>query len=71
MEREQQSFDLEYWTLDQAAAHFGITRRSVRRYIQAGLPVYFAGTLVKPAEYVAAHHARRNRQRDTQKPLKA
>jgi hypothetical protein len=31
--------------------------------IREGLPVYFAGTLVKPAEYIAARLERQARQR--------
>jgi hypothetical protein len=63
VDRELQDLDAPYWTLDQAAAHFGITRAGVRKMIREGLPVYFAGTLVKPAEYIAARLERQARQR--------
>jgi hypothetical protein len=69
----RQDLDAPYWTLDQAAAHFGITRRAVRLMITTGLPTYFAGTMVKPAEYIAvrlerqkAQRASRLQSRDTQ-----
>lgn len=30
-----------FWTIDQAAEHFGVTRRTIERYVQDGLPVHF------------------------------
>lgn len=30
-----------WWTIDQAAAHLGVTRRTVERYVQDGLPLHF------------------------------
>jgi len=62
---ERQDLTLPYWSIDQASRHFGITRRSVRRYITDGLPSYFAGTMVKPEEIVAERLARRKRQTST------
>lgn len=62
---ERQDLTLPYWSIEQAARHFGITRRSVRRYITDGLPSYFAGTTVKPDEIVAERLRRRARDRAT------
>jgi hypothetical protein len=65
VDRELQDLDAPYWTRDQAVRHLGITRRTLRRYISAGLPTYFAGTLVKPDELLRVWKTRRNQQRDT------
>jgi len=51
--------------MEQAAQHFGISRRALRRYVKDGLPTYFAGTLVKPMEYITEHLNRRQRQHDS------
>lgn len=32
-----------WWTIDQAAEHFGIRRESILRYIREGMPVYGNG----------------------------
>jgi hypothetical protein len=53
-----------YWTIDQAADHFGMTRRSMRRYIQDGLPVYL-GLFVKRAEVIAEYRRRMQRRHAT------
>lgn len=65
---ERQDLTLPYWSIEQAALHFGVTRRSVRRYITDGLPTYFAGTMVKPDEIVTERLARRDRQKSTRAP---
>jgi hypothetical protein len=38
-----------YWTIDQAAAHFGFRPATIRKYIREGLPVHF-GTFVHREE---------------------
>ena len=65
MAREPQPFDVEYWTIDQAARHFGFARATVAKYIRDGLPTYVDGRFVKPAEVVAHRLERKQRQRDT------
>lgn len=30
-----------WWTIDQAAEHLGVTRRTIERYIHDGLPLHF------------------------------
>lgn len=63
----RQDLTLPYWSIDQAALHFGIARRSVRRYITEGLPSYFAGTMVKPDEIVSERLTRRDRAKSTRR----
>lgn len=49
----QQDITKPFWTIEQAALHIGVEKRSIRRYIQDGLPSYFDGKFVKPREVVA------------------
>lgn len=61
----RQDTELPFWTLDQAALHFGSTRRTIRRYITDGLPTYFAGTMVKPGEVIDEMLDRQRRTKQT------
>lgn len=60
----RQDTELPFWTLDQAALHFGSTRRTIRRYITDGLPTYFSD-MVKPEEIIAEVLAREQRTKQT------
>lgn len=52
--QEHQSFNLPFWTIEQAALHLGFTRATINRYIREGLPVYFTSVrpMVKPQELI-------------------
>lgn len=65
-ERVLQNVDAAFWTHQQAALHFGLSRATIRRYIRQGLPTYLSGTLVKPSEVIAHRLAARKRESDTQ-----
>lgn len=54
-----------FWTLDQAASHFGYKRATILKYIREGLPTYFGGTTVKPSELIAEVQQRQQRERST------
>lgn len=53
---EEQNFAADWWTLRQAASHFGMTTGTIRRYIRDGLPSKTAKlgkltmTVVRPRE---------------------
>lgn len=64
-DRQLQNLDAQFWTIRQAALHFGFTPATIRKYIRHGLPTYLDGTLVKPADVVAHRLAARQRQADT------
>lgn len=65
MQPDRQDLDAQYWTLAQAARHFGFTRATISKYVREGLPTYLGGGWVKPAEVVAEKIARSRRHRDT------
>ncbi len=50
--RQWQDPDAEFWTITQAALHFGFTRQTIEKYIRGGLPVYLEGTAVRPHEAI-------------------
>jgi len=56
-----------WWTIDQAAEHLGVTRRTVERYVQDGLTVYFPkqGGYVDRDEFLAVFRKRQERRRAT------
>jgi hypothetical protein len=62
---ERQDFDLEYWSINQAAKHFGFSPQTIRKYIRDGLPTYLGGRWVSPAEVVAEVLGRSSITRDT------
>ena len=55
-----QNIDLPFWTLDQAALHFGVRRATIEKYIREGLPAYFEKLMVKPSEAIAERLRRKN-----------
>lgn len=65
-DRKLQNLDAAFWTHQQAALHFGLSRATIRRYIRQGLPTYLGGSLVKPREVIAHRMAARKRESDTQ-----
>lgn len=58
--KEQQDLDAKYWSIEQAALHFGVRRATIRQYIRDGLPTYFGGVFVKPKEAIAEWLKRKN-----------
>jgi DeoR/GlpR family transcriptional regulator of sugar metabolism len=66
-EPDRQDTTLEFWTIEQAARHFGITRGTVRRYIRGGLATHHHGLTVKPSEFISEHQQRRQRQQQSRK----
>lgn len=60
-----------WWTIDQAADHFQITRGAIRRWIrEEGVTVYggrMAARMVRRADILAAFRARRQRQLATRR----
>jgi len=66
---DRQSFDDEYWSIDQAARHFGYSAATIRRYIREGLPAYRNKHWVRPSE-VADDVVRRLRKESDTQPRK-
>jgi len=62
---ERQDFDLEYWTIDQAAKHFGFSTATIRKYVREGLPTHHARKLIRPADVVAEVLSRSSANHDT------
>lgn len=61
-----------WWTIDQAAEHFGIRRESILRYIRDGMPVYGKGRSkrIRRADVLAEFRRRRRNELATRaKPL--
>jgi len=65
-DRILQNLNAPYWTIQQAAQHFGFTTATIRKYIRHGLPTYLDGTLLKPDEVIAYRLAARSRHVNTQ-----
>jgi hypothetical protein len=61
----RQDTTLLFWSYDTAALHFGISRKTVVRYVREGLPSYFADRFVKPAEFIAEYLRREGRRRES------
>lgn len=57
---ERQNTQAEFWTLDQSARHFGVTRATIERYIREGLPVYFQRRFLRPKEVIAWRMAKQS-----------
>lgn len=59
----------EWWTIETAAKHAGITRATVEKYIRQGLPVYFRelGGLIKRDEFLQEWRGRRLKQLATRR----
>jgi hypothetical protein len=62
---DRQDFDLEYWTIQQAAKHFGFSPATIRKYIREGLPAHGVKKLLRPAEVVAEVLRRSTADHDT------
>jgi predicted transcriptional regulator len=62
---ERQDLTLPYWSIEQAAKHFGFTRATIEKYVREGLPTYFSGIMVKPSEVVAERLSRQTRHRQS------
>lgn len=60
-EPARQDTSLPFWTIDQAARHFGFTRNAIVKYIRGGLPTYHNGLTVKPHEVIAEWMRRKER----------
>lgn len=56
-----------WWTIDQAAEHFGIRRESILRYIREGMPTYGKGKnkLIRREDALAEFRRRRRNERAT------
>lgn len=65
MAAERQDTSLPFWTIDQAALHFGYKRATILKYIREGLPTYHEGLTVKPSELVLEVLQRRQRELKT------
>jgi excisionase family DNA binding protein len=50
-----------WWTIDQAAEHFGIRRESILRYIREGMPAYGprGHKLIRRADVLAEYRRRK------------
>lgn len=61
MTRNLSDPDDTWWTIDEAAAHFGIRRESILRYIREGMPVYGKGRnkLIRRADALTEFRRRR------------
>jgi predicted transcriptional regulator len=70
-ELERQDITLPFWSLDQAAKHFGFARATIEKYVREGMPTYFAGRMVKPDEVITERLARRDRQQASRRPRSA
>ena len=68
--QERQSFDLPFWTIEQAALHLGFTRATINRYVREGLPVYFKSVepMVRPRELIDEWLRRREANLATRSP---
>lgn len=56
-----------FWTIDQAAEHLKVTRRTIERYVKGGLTVYFPaqGGYIDRDELLTEVRRRLKRQRAT------
>jgi AraC-like DNA-binding protein len=54
----------EWWTVDEAAAHFGLRRETVLRYIREGLTLYRGGFLRRD-QFLAEYRKRAQRRNAT------
>lgn len=56
-----------FWTINQAAAHLGLARCTVERYVRDGLKVYFPrqGGYLDRDEFLAAYRLRLARRKAT------
>jgi predicted site-specific integrase-resolvase len=56
-----------WWTIDQSAEHLGVARRTIERYVQAGLTVYFPkqGGYIDRDELLTEVRKRQERRRST------
>ena len=61
MTRDLSDPDDTWWTIDEAAEHFGMRRESILRYIREGMPVYGKGRnrLVHRADVLREFRRRR------------
>jgi len=56
-----------WWTIDQAAEHLAVTRRTIERYVKEGLPLHFPamGGYLDRDELLPEVRRRAKRQRAT------
>lgn len=54
-----------WWTIDQAAAHFGVRRATILQWIRDGLPSHGKGKMLRRPEVLSAYQQRAKRQRES------
>lgn len=67
MTRNLSDPDDTWWTIDEAAEHFGIRRESILRYIREGMPVYGRGRnkLIRRSDALTEFRRRRRNELET------